>query len=183
MKKILFGFGTVAAVVAPVVAVVACDDNDNTEVEAKFKESTVKNGAELKTYAAQFNYTLTDTIANSVFNSLGGSATQALKLTAYKHVTAAGKEKNIAIIVKGGAQATKTTGTRDGITFLDSKWEFKAEDLKTANFVVFLHTYSPAEKAADTTINKDHSISWVKIEKDGNDVVALDIPTDAANRF
>lgn len=57
MKKILFGFGTVAAVVAPVVAVVACDDN---------KEETKINGktaAEIKKLTvAEFNTFLNDTL-------------------------------------------------------------------------------------------------------------------------
>lgn len=58
MKKLLFGFGTVAAVVAPVAAVVAC--GDDKKEEAKINGKTA---AEIKLLSVtDFNTFLNDTL-------------------------------------------------------------------------------------------------------------------------
>lgn len=129
---------------------------------------------------------MAETIADNSFKELGGTSTHPLKVKAFKHTPKPGKEKNIAIIVKGTQKTQQTDATqaqKDDLANFDGRWDFSVNDLNDINFVAFLHTYSQDEKTAQK-LTKDHSISWLEIQKDtNNNLVAVDIPTATPNRF
>lgn len=99
LNKVLFGFGSITTVVAPVAAIVACGDSEKT---VKFSAAT-----DLVAFAKAKGYAVTEAQAKQIFDKVGTNA-EAIKTLTGKLTDKTHGNDDFAIVIKGTRKQEQT---------------------------------------------------------------------------